>query len=54
MSRVGGAILFEGRDRLAQKENGCVPLRRHRIALVFLTSMTALDPAMRVGDLIPV
>ena len=47
---MGGRILFEGRDLLGLPEAEMRAIRGARISLIFQEPMTALNPAMRVGD----
>ncbi|MBB4003910.1 ABC transporter ATP-binding protein [Aurantimonas endophytica] len=47
---VSGAIRFEGRDLVTASEAGLSAIRGRRIAMIFQEPMTALNPAMRIGD----
>src|SRR3954453_17088938 len=47
---IGGKILFEGTDLLAQSPEQWRELRGRRIAMIFQEPMTALNPIMRIGD----
>jgi peptide/nickel transport system ATP-binding protein len=46
----GGEILFEGRDLLALDETGLQALRWKRIAMVFQSAMSALNPVIPIGE----
>jgi peptide/nickel transport system ATP-binding protein len=48
-ARVGGRILFDGRDLLGVRDEELCTLRGRRIAMVFQEPMTALNPLMRIG-----
>jgi ABC-type glutathione transport system ATPase component len=50
LKRVGGGIMFEGKDVLSLSEAERRALRGARIGMVFQEPMTALNPLMRVGD----
>ncbi|OLP57825.1 peptide ABC transporter ATP-binding protein [Xaviernesmea oryzae] len=47
---VSGRILFEGRDLLSLDDDGMSEIRGRRIGMIFQEPMTALNPAMTVGD----
>jgi len=49
-----GRILFDGTDLAALPEAALRPYRGRRIALITQNPMTALDPAMRVGEQVDV
>ena len=49
-ARVGGHVMFEGRDLLALRSRDLRAVRGARIAMIFQDPMTALNPVMRVGD----
>jgi len=49
-ARLGGHVMFEGRDLLALRLRDLRTVRGVRIAMVFQDPMTALNPVMRVGD----
>ena len=48
-SRVGGRVLFEGRDLLALPEPAMRGLRGDAIAMVFQEPMTSLNPVLTIG-----
>jgi peptide/nickel transport system ATP-binding protein len=45
-----GRILLDGRDLLALPESELCHIRGARIGMIFQEPMTALNPAMRIGD----
>jgi oligopeptide/dipeptide ABC transporter ATP-binding protein len=45
-----GEIFFEGADLLSLDENSMRDVRGRRVAMVFQSSRSALNPLMRVGD----
>jgi oligopeptide/dipeptide ABC transporter ATP-binding protein len=49
-TRVGGEILYQGRELLALKERELQRLRGKEIAMIFQDPMTSLNPVHRVGD----
>src|SRR5436853_3996894 len=49
-ARVGGEIVFDGRDLLRLPEDDVRTVRGRRIAMIFQEPMTALNPVMRVGE----
>ncbi len=49
-ARLGGRVMFEGRDLLALRPRDLRAVRGARIAMIFQDPMTALNPVMRVGD----
>ena len=49
-ARVGGSIVFEGKDLFALSEAAMRGIRGSGIAMIFQEPMTALNPVMRVGD----
>ncbi|WP_062205076.1 ABC transporter ATP-binding protein [Aureimonas sp. AU12] len=49
-ARAGGAIRLEGTDLLAASEAELCGIRGQQIGMIFQEPMTALNPAMRVGD----
>jgi len=49
-ARLGGQVLFEGRDLLALPEREMRGIRGGDIAMIFQEPMTALNPLMAVGD----
>lgn len=49
-ARVGGSILFEGKDLLLLPEREMRKVRGGRIAMIFQEPMTSLNPIQRVGD----
>src|SRR5712691_2527283 len=49
-SRIGGSVLYRGRDLLALNENAWRHLRGREIAMVFQEPAAALDPVQTVGD----
>ena len=48
-ARVGGRIMFEGRDLLQLGDRQMAAIRGNRIAMVFQEPMTALNPLMKIG-----
>ena len=48
--RADGRILLEGRDLLGLPESELCHVRGARIGMIFQEPMTALNPAMRIGD----
>jgi peptide/nickel transport system ATP-binding protein len=50
VARATGSILFDGQDLLAADENAMCAIRGNRIGMIFQEPMTALNPAMTVGD----
>ncbi len=49
-ARLGGQVLFDGRDLLALPEREMRGVRGGDIAMIFQEPMTALNPLMPVGD----
>ncbi|ADO42581.1 ATP-binding cassette domain-containing protein [Ketogulonicigenium vulgare] len=49
-ARTSGKILLEGEDILTLPEKRMCALRGRKIGMIFQEPMTALNPAMRVGD----
>ena len=49
-ARLGGAIRLGGADLLAMSEHELCAVRGRRIGMIFQEPLTALNPAMRVGD----
>jgi peptide/nickel transport system ATP-binding protein len=49
-AKASGAIRFDGQDVLLLPEPALCALRGRRIGMIFQEPMTALNPAMRVGD----
>ncbi len=49
-ARVGGRILFEGRDLLAAPEAEMCRIRGNEIGMVFQEPMTALNPVKTIGE----
>jgi oligopeptide/dipeptide ABC transporter ATP-binding protein len=49
-ARIGGEVLFRGRDLLPLKERQLQRLRGKEIAMIFQDPMTSLNPVHRVGD----
>ncbi|OLP53072.1 peptide ABC transporter ATP-binding protein [Rhizobium rhizosphaerae] len=47
---ASGRILLEGRDLMALDDDGMSRVRGRRIGMIFQEPMTALNPAMTVGD----
>ncbi|MDQ2084132.1 ABC transporter ATP-binding protein [Xanthobacteraceae bacterium Astr-EGSB] len=47
---VAGRVLFAGRDLLTESEADMTAVRGRDISMIFQEPMTALNPAMRVGD----
>src|SRR3569832_764385 len=52
VSVTSGEIQFEGRDLLKLDDAGWRDLRGRRLAMIFQEPMTALNPLMRIGDLL--
>jgi len=48
-ARIGGRLLFEGRDLAAADEREWVTLRGRKIAFVFQEPMTSLNPVQTIG-----
>lgn len=48
--KVGGEILFEGRDLMRQSEEEWRTMRGNRMAMIFQEPMTALNPVIRAGE----
>ena len=48
-SRIGGRVLFEGRDLLALPEAGMRRIRGDAVAMVFQEPMTSLNPVLTIG-----
>ena len=48
-ARLGGRLLFEGRDLLANTEKDWQALRGGRIGMIFQDPMTSLNPHLRIG-----
>ena len=49
-ARIGGQVLFDGRDLLALSEREMRGVRGGDVAMIFQEPMTALNPLMTVGD----
>ena len=49
-ARIGGEVLYRGRDLLPLKERQLQRLRGKEIAMIFQDPMTSLNPVHRVGD----
>jgi oligopeptide/dipeptide ABC transporter ATP-binding protein len=49
-ARVSGALLFAGRDLQATSDREMQRIRGAAMAMIFQEPMTALNPAMRIGD----
>jgi peptide/nickel transport system ATP-binding protein len=49
-ARASGEILFDGRDILSMSEKELCAIRGGRIGMIFQEPMTALNPAMTVGE----
>jgi peptide/nickel transport system ATP-binding protein len=49
-SRVGGQVVFEGRDLLSLDAHLIRDLRGARLAMIFQEPMTSLNPAYTIGD----
>ncbi|MBU8875836.1 ABC transporter ATP-binding protein [Reyranella sp. MMS21-HV4-11] len=49
-SRVGGQVVFEGRDLLTLDAHLIRDLRGARLAMIFQEPMTSLNPAYTIGD----
>jgi oligopeptide/dipeptide ABC transporter ATP-binding protein len=49
-ARIGGEILFHGRNLLALSENEMRQVRGAGISMIFQEPMTALNPVMKIGD----
>ncbi|HEU5373708.1 MAG TPA: ABC transporter ATP-binding protein [Gaiellaceae bacterium] len=49
-TRIGGEVLYRGRDLLPLKERQLQRLRGKEIAMIFQDPMTSLNPVHRVGD----
>ncbi|MCF0122582.1 MAG: ABC transporter ATP-binding protein [Ruminiclostridium sp.] len=49
-SRIGGSILFEGRELLSLPNREMEKLRGTEIAMIFQDPMTSLNPLMTIGD----
>jgi peptide/nickel transport system ATP-binding protein len=49
-TRIGGRILYEGRDLVTASEEELRRVRGKEIAMVFQDSLAALNPVHRVGD----
>ncbi|WP_022706147.1 ABC transporter ATP-binding protein [Paracoccus zeaxanthinifaciens] len=47
---ASGQVLLDGQDVLAMSERQLCGIRGRRIGMIFQEPMTALNPAMRVGD----
>lgn len=48
VSRIGGRVLFEGRDLLGRPESAMRSLRGRDIAMIFQDPMTSLNPFLRI------
>ncbi|SDS03670.1 dipeptide ABC transporter ATP-binding protein [Microlunatus soli] len=49
-ARVGGEIVFEGRNLLAEGRSGFAAVRGSRIGMIFQDPMNALDPVFTIGS----
>ena len=49
-AKVGGRIMFEGKDLLSLSEREMRKVRGGRISMIFQEPMTSLNPIQRVGD----
>ena len=49
-AQVGGRVEFDGRDVLAMPEAEIDALRGRRVAMIFQSPASHLDPLMRIGD----
>ena len=47
---AGGRVMFDGRDLLTLDDHAWREIRGQRIAMIFQEPMTALNPAIRIGD----
>jgi peptide/nickel transport system ATP-binding protein len=47
---VGGRILFEGEDLVQKSERQMIELRGRKISMIFQDPLTALNPALTIGE----
>ena len=50
VARPSGRVLLDGRDLVGRDEAALCDVRGRRVAMIFQEPMTALNPAMRIGD----